>query len=83
MKQTGAEKRVEFKRSDFPNMERGRFFNEASKGTTEAVIEPKLARTFPTSVVISEVLRGLLALADETARMTGHRKQTSRKRAAV
>jgi len=48
-----------------------------------ALIDPNLADAFPTSDAVNEALRGLLALADETARITGRSKRTARKRAAV
>ena len=83
MKKAEREMRVEYKRSDFAKLERGKFFKEASRGTSVALIEPKLAKAFPTSESVNEALRGLLALADETARITGRSKPTTRKRAAV
>jgi len=83
MKKADTEMRAEYKRSDFAKLERGRFFKEASKGTSVALIEPKLAKAFPTSEAVNEALRGLLALADETARITGRSKRTARKRAAA
>ena len=48
-----------------------------------ALIEPELAKAFPTSEAVNEALRGLLALADETARITGRSKRTTRKQTAV
>ena len=83
MKKAEAEMRAEYKRSDFAKLERGTFFKEASKGASVALIEPKLAKAFTTSEAVNEALRGLLALADETARITGRSKRTTRKRAAV
>jgi hypothetical protein len=83
MKKAETEMRPEYKRSDFVKLERGKFFKEVAKGTSVALIEPKLAKAFPTSEAVNEALRGLLALADETARITGRSKRTSRKRAAV
>ena len=83
MKKAEAEIRAEYKRSDFAKLERGKFFKQASKGTSVALIEPKLAKAFPTSEAVNEALRSLLTLADETARITGRSKQTTRKRAAV
>ena len=83
MKKAENEMRAEYKRSDFAKLERGKFFKEASKGTSVALIEPNLAKAFPTSEAVNEALRGLLALADETARITGRSKRTTRKRAAV
>ncbi len=55
------EMRAEYKRSDFAKLERGRFFKEASRGTSVALIEPQLAKAFPTSEAVNEALRGLLA----------------------
>ena len=83
MKKAEYEMRAEYKRSDFANLERGKFFKEASKGTSVALIEPNLAKAFPTSEAVNEALRGLLALADEAARITGRSKRTARKRAAA
>jgi len=83
MKKAGTEMRAGYERSDFVKLERGKFVKKASKGTSVALIEPKLAKAFPTSEAVNEALRGLLALADETARITGRSKQTTRKRAAI
>ena len=83
MKKVESEMRAQYKRSDFSKLERGKFFKAASKGTTVALIEPKLAKAFPSSEAVNEALRGLLALADETARITGRSNKTSNKQAAV
>ena len=83
MKKAEHEMRAEHKRSDFANLERGKFFKEASKGASVALIEPNLVKAFPTSEAVNEALRGLLALADETACITGRSKLAGRKRATV
>jgi hypothetical protein len=83
MRKAKDEMRAEYERSDFEKLERGKFFKEVAKGTSVALIEPKLAKAFPTSEAVNEALRGLLALADETARITGRSKRTARKRPAV
>ena len=83
MKKVEGEMRTEYKRADFGKLERGKFFKEVAKGTSVALIDPKLAKAFPTSEAVNQALRGLLALADETARITGRSKRTVRKRAAV
>ncbi len=83
MKKVENEIRAEYKRSDFGKLERGKFFKEVAKGTSVALIDPKLAKAFPTSEAVNEALRGLLALADETARITGRSNRTTRKRAAA
>lgn len=83
MKKIKDEMRSEYQRTDFVKLERGKFFKEVAKGTSVALIDPKLAKAFPTSEAVNQALRGLLALTDETARITGRSKLTSRKRAAV
>jgi hypothetical protein len=83
MKKVENEIRAEYKRSDFVKLERGKFFKEVAKGTSVALIDPKLAKAFPTSEAVNEALRGLLALADETARITGRSSRPTRKRSAV
>ena len=83
MKKVDEEMRAGYKRSDFGKLERGKFFKEVAKGTSVALIEPQLAKAFPTSEAVNEALRGLLALADETARITGRAKRTARKRPAI
>ncbi len=83
MKKVEDEMRSEYKRTDFVKLERGKFFKEVAKGTSVALIDPKLAKAFPTSEAVNQALRGLLALTEETARITGRSKLTTRKRAAV
>jgi hypothetical protein len=83
MKKDDDDMRAEYRRSDFQELERGKFFKEVAKGTSVALIEPKLAKAFPTSEAVNEALRGLLALADEAARITGRSKRTSRKRSTA
>jgi hypothetical protein len=83
MKKVETEMRAEYKRSDFSKLELGKFFKAASKGTSVALIEPKLAKAFPTSEAVNEALRGLLVVADETARITGRANKVSRKQAAA
>lgn len=83
MKKVEPEMRAEYKRYDFSKLERGKFFKTASKVTSVALIEPKLAKAFPTSEAVNAALRGLLALVDETARITGRANKVSRKQAAA
>jgi hypothetical protein len=83
MKKVEDEMRAEYKRSDFGKLERGKFFKEVAKGTSVVLLESKLAKAFPTSEAVNEALRGLLALTEQTARITGRSSRTARKRAAA
>ena len=47
-------------------------------------LDPDLAKAFPTSEAVNQALTGLLALTEQTARITGRNKRpAARKRAAV
>ena len=78
MKKAKDEMRAEYKRSDFAKLERGKFHAEVAKGTSVALLEPSIAKAFPTSQAVNEALSGLLALTEQTARNT---RRTLRARA--
>jgi hypothetical protein len=82
MKKARDEMRAEYKRSDFTKLERGKFFKEAAKGTAVVLLDPAVARAFPTSDAVNDALRGLLTLAKRTAGATRRPKPAARKRAA-
>ena len=81
MKKTENGMRVEYKRSDFAHLERGKFYKEVSKGTSVVLLDPVVAKSFPTSEAVNEALLGLLALTEQTARITNRSKRTGNKRA--
>ena len=70
MKKAKDELRQEYKRSDFATMERGKFHTEVAKGTSVALLDPAIAKAFPTSAAVNEALASLLELTDKTARIT-------------
>ena len=70
MKKAKDEMRREYKRSDFARLERGKFYVEVAKGTAVALLEPPIAKAFPTSKAVNEALHGLLALTEQTSRIT-------------
>lgn len=73
MKKTKDEMRPEYKCADFAKLERGKFYAEVVKGgTSVALLEPTIAKAFPTSEAVNEALHGLLALAKRTTRITQH-----------
>lgn len=74
--------RAEYKRSDFAKLERGKFHKEVAKGASVAVLDPAVAKAFPTSEAVNEALLGLLTLTKKTARITSRSARTTRKRAA-
>ena len=51
-----------YKRSDFARLERGKFYAEVAKGIAVALLDPPIAKAFPTSKAENDALHGLLAL---------------------
>ena len=70
MKKAKDEMRSEYKRSDFTRLDRGKFYAEVAAGTSVALLEPDIAKAFPTSQAVNEALAGLLALTEKTSRIT-------------
>lgn len=78
-----AEMRKEYKRSDFSKLERGKFYKQAIAGTHVVLLEPSIAKAFPTSEAVNKALAGLLELAKRSTRLTrsssGRSKGTTRR----
>ncbi len=70
MKKPKDEMRKEYKRSDFAKLERGKFYAEVRAGTSVALLEPEIAKAFPTSKAVNEALHGLLSIAEQASRIT-------------
>ena len=82
MSKTKGEMRTEYRREDLGKGVRGKYFARVSKGTNLVLLNEKVAKAFPTTEAVNEALAGLLALTEQTARITGRSTQTARKRAA-
>jgi hypothetical protein len=59
--------RPEYKRSDFGELVRGKYVERLSKGSNVVVLDPRVARAFPTSEAVNETLLSLLDLAKKSA----------------
>ena len=73
--------RSDYKRSDFTKLERGKFYAEVAAGTSVALLEPAIAKAFPTSKAVNEALAGLIILAEKTSRITRRSTRTRAKTA--
>ena len=62
--------RPEYKRSDFGELVRGKYVERLKKGSNVVVLEPRVARAFPTSEAVNEALLALLELTEKTERLT-------------
>ena len=83
MSKTKDEMRAEYRCEDLGKGIRGKYFERVSKGTNLVLLNDEVAKAFPTGEAVNEALLGLLALTEQTARITSGSKRTVRKRAAV
>jgi hypothetical protein len=77
------EMRAEYKRKDLGKGVRGKYFERYAKGTNLVLLNDKVAKAFPTTEAVNEALLGLLALTEQTTRITSRAKRTPRKRSAA
>ena len=70
----------EYRREQLGVGVRGKYAARYAKATNIVVIDPELTKAFPNSEAVNEALRGLLALTEQTARLTGRSKRVPRKR---
>ena len=78
MKKAEIEMRAAYRHSDFSKLERGKFYAEVAAGTSVALLEPAIAKAFPTSKAVNEALGGLLVLAEKTSRISRTRAKAAR-----
>ena len=70
MKRGKDEMRAEYKRSDFTELVRGKYYKEIIARSNIVLLEPAIAKAFPTSKAVNEALAGLLASAAKKSRVT-------------
>ena len=81
MKKDKDEMRSEYKRSDFARLERGKFYEEVTKGSSVVLLSPRNAKAFPTSQAVNDALAGLLTVSKQTSRITRRSARTRAKAA--
>jgi hypothetical protein len=62
------EMRAEYRREDLGPLVRGKYAAAYAKATNVVVIDPKLSKVFPNSEAVNEALRGLVVLAEKSAK---------------
>lgn len=73
------ELRPEYDRSDFTTLERGKYVTRITEETNVVVLSPEVAKAFPNDKAVNDALRGLLEVAETTARLTGHPIEPAKK----
>ena len=74
------EMRPEYCREDLGKGVRGKYFARMSKGSNLVLLNDKVARAFPTDEAVNQALLGLLALTEQTTRLTTRTSRAPRKR---
>jgi hypothetical protein len=77
MSKDKSELRQEYHREDLGKGVRGKYFSRYSKGTNLVLLDDQVARAFPDSASVNVALRGLLALAKSTTRVSRRAGATS------
>jgi hypothetical protein len=68
--------RPEYQRSDLGKIERGRYTHRLGESTNIVVLDPQVAEAFPNDEAVNKALRGLLELAQSSARIPSGSKRT-------
>jgi hypothetical protein len=79
MKRDKDDMRSEYKRSSFTKLERGKFYSAVAAGTSVVLLEPAIAKAFPTSKAVNEALASLLVLTEKITRITRRSTRTRKK----
>lgn len=69
MKKAKDELRPEYKRSDFTELVRGKYYKEIIARSNVVLLEPAIAKAFPTAKAVNEALAGLLASTEKRSRV--------------
>jgi len=73
------ELRPEYKREDFGVMVRGKYAARFKAGSNVVLLQPEVARAFPTGEAVNDALLGLINLAKSAARPTRRSTRTRTK----
>jgi len=66
------ELRPEYKREDLGQGIRGKYFESYKEGTNLILLNPDVAKVFPTEDAVNKALRSLIALAQKSTGLTTH-----------
>jgi hypothetical protein len=73
--------RPEYKRSELGEIVRGKYARRLAESTNIVVLDPQVAKAFPTDDAVNTALRGLLELARSSARLPRRSTRGAPKRA--
>lgn len=79
-KDNSEEIRSEYRREDLGHGIRGKYFEAYRKGTNLALLNPDVAKAFPTDEAVNDALTSLLKLAQKSVGPTERSSQRSKAR---
>jgi hypothetical protein len=77
-KPAGDELRVEYKRSDFPALVRGKYVERLQRRTNVVVLDPEVAEVFPNAESVNKALRSLAEIAKRAGSVRHPSRSASR-----
>ena len=75
--------RAEYKRSDFGKLMRGKYVSRLKKSSNIVVLDPEVAKLFPTSASVNAALLSLAEVAKRSARVSRRPTQVRRRRGGL
>lgn len=82
VKSTSDELRVEYRRSDFGKLERGKYYERVKANSNVVVLDTEVAAIFPNSAAVNKALHSLVDVAQKVSGLTRHstgRAKTARR----
>jgi len=61
------EPRVEYKRSDFKTLERGKYYEQVKASSNVVILDAEMAAVFPNSEAVNQALHSLVDLAKKAS----------------
>lgn len=79
VKSTSDELRVEYKRSDFGKLERGKYYERVKASSNIVVLDPEVAAIFPNSAAVNKALHSLVDVAQKASGLTRRSSRRGKK----
>ena len=72
VKANSDELRVEYKRSDFGKLERGKYYERVKASSNVVILDAEVAAIFPNSAAVNKALHSLVDVAQKATGLTRH-----------
>ena len=72
--------RAGYKRSDFKNLERGKYYERVKESSNVVVLDPEVAAVFPNSDAVNKALHSLIEVGPRVSRLASASNRQARLR---